>query len=554
MRPADNDISQIAQTSWPPRAFASLLCVLALASIDTSNASAQTTKPSAPSNNILRVALSDDATTLDPHAADVVVNTRLLHNVYEGLVVRDKDFKIVPALAVSWSQPDAKTWRFHLRPNVKFHDGSAFTADDVVFTINRVLHPLSAAKSSLQGVASARRVDDLTVDFIMAEPNPVLLNHVGYLRIMSKSWSTRNGSTNPQNYKEKEDTLASRSTNGTGPFKIISRQPDLKTVLVAHADWWNRSANDRGNIMQVEWTPIKSTPTRMAALLSGSIDLIMDTPVQDRERVKNAPGMKLQLGSEPRVFFFGMDLHRDELVYSSVKGKNPFKDIRVRRAMAHAIDVDLLVNKVNRGYGRPTALIVGKEVQGYPAELDQRTAPDLTRARALMAEAGYKDGFEVTIDCVNQVPFVEFCQGALPMLAQIGIRAKLNAVTFTNIFPKLQKFDTSFYIMGYGAQSMDALGPMQPLLQTVREDGKGISTSNFGRYSNQKLDALLASISREPDMKKRDALIRDALTITRDDLPVIPLIQTVHAWSMRANVTAPFVPNSLPYFYRFSRN
>ena len=178
----------------------------------------------------LRVSLSDDVTTLDPHVADLIVNNRLLHNIYEGLVTRDKDFKIAPALAISWRQPDAKTWRFKLRPNVRFHDGTTFTADDVVFSLERALHPLSAVRNTVQGVATAKRVDDLTVDFMMAEPNPVLLFHLVSFRIMSKSWNTKNGSMAPQNYKDKEETVASRSTNGTGPFKLLSRQLDVKTV------------------------------------------------------------------------------------------------------------------------------------------------------------------------------------------------------------------------------------------------------------------------------------------------------------------------------------
>ncbi len=518
--------------------------ILAIASGPTSSAADINTKT-------LRMSLSDDATTQDPHVADLIVNNRLLNNIYEGLVMRDKDFKIAPALAVSWSQPDAKTWRFKLRPNVKFHDGSAFTADDVVFSLARVLHPLSAVRSTVQGVAAARRVDDLTVDLMMAEPNPVLLLHLANFRIMSKLWSAKNASTTPQNYKDKDETFASRNTNGTGPFKLVSRQPDVKTVLVENKDWWNRAASDRGNLAQVEWTPIKSTATRMAALLSGSVDLVLDTAVQDRERMKNTAGFKLQLGSEPRVYFLGMDLQRDELLYSIAKGKNPFKDIRVRRAMALAIDVDLLLKKVNRGYGRSTALVVGKEVQGYPPDLDRRTPVDLARAKSLMVEAGYANGFEVGFDCLNQVPFGEFCQGILPMLAQINIRAQPNLVSFTNIIPKLEKFDTSFYIMGYGAQTMDAFNPMQAMLQSVNDKRTGATTGNFGRYANPQLDALLDKIKREPDMKVRDALIRDALMIARDDLPVIPLIQPVHAWAMRSNLDAPFAPNSLPYAYRF---
>lgn len=529
---------------WVSR-FAALLIAVAGGGVPDAVGQTQPT-------GILRLALSDDATTLDPHVADLVVNNRLLHNIYEGLVTRDKDFRIAPGLAVSWSQPDAKTWRFKLRPNVKFHDGSAFTAEDVVFSFGRITHPLSATRANVQGVGAVKRIDDLTIDLIMAEPNPVLLNHLVGFRIMSKVWSTKHASATPQNYKDKEETFAARNTNGTGPFKLISRQPDVKTALAAHGEWWGRSAADRGNLAQVEWVPIKSTATRIAALLSGSIDLVLDPPVQDRDRIKNTKGFKLQLGSEPRVYFLAMDVERNELLYSNVKGKNPFKDIRVRRAMAHAIDVELLVNKVNRGYGRPTALIVGKEVQGYPADLDRRVPADLARARGLMSEAGYASGFDVTFECLNQVPFSEFCQGIVPMLAQIGIRAKLNLVTFTNYFPKLQKYDTSFYIMGYGAQTMDAYAPMQQLLQTVDAKRGGESVTNWGRYSNPALDALLDRVSREPNMATRDALIRNVAEIARDDLAVIPLIQTVHAWAMRANVEAPFQPNSLPYLYRFS--
>jgi peptide/nickel transport system substrate-binding protein len=542
--------------------FAALLCALSLALLTllavASTASAKT----------LRVSLSDDATTLDPHVANLIINNRLLHNVYEGLVVFDADLKIAPALAVSWTQPHPKTWRFVLRPNVKFHDGTPFTADDVVFSVNRSLHPLSAMRYAVEGVASAKRVDALTVDLLMREVNPVLLSHLASFRIMSKAWATKHGSVTPQNYKDKEETFASRNANGTGPFKLRSRQPDIKTVLDVNTAWWGRAAAPTGatsaplgNLTQVEWVPIKSPATRMAALLSGSIDLVLDPPVQDRDRIKNTAGFKLQLGSEPRVFFLGMDHRRDELLYANVgtqtsaasaKGKNPFKDTRVRRAVALAIDVDLLVKKVNRGYGRPTALIVGKEAQGYAAELDRRSAPDLPRAKALMAEAGYTNGFEVTMDCLNQTPFSEFCQGILPMLAQIGVRVKPNSVSFTNIFPKLEKFDTSFYIMGYGAATVDAFSVLQGLVKSVDEKRTGTSTSNFGRYQNPTLDVLIDKVSREPDMNVRNGLIREALTITRDDLALIPLIQIAHAWAMRANVDAPWVANSLPYFYRFS--
>jgi peptide/nickel transport system substrate-binding protein len=499
----------------------------------------------------LRLALSDDATTLDPHAANLAINNRLLNNIYEGLVRRDKDFNIAPALALSWSQPDAKTWRFKLRPEVKFHDGSVFTADDVVFSVARVLHPLSNMKWTVQGVASAKKVDVLTVDLIMAEPNPVLLLHLAGLGIMSKSWATQHGIVKPQNYNEQEETHAIRHANGTGPFMVVSRQLDVKTMLSEHKHWWNRNAPERGNVTRVEWTPIKSNSTRMAALMTGSIDFVPDPPVQDRERIKNMPATKLQVASEPRTIFLALDQFRDELSYGSVKGKNPFKDLRVRQAIAHAIDVNALIDKVLRGYGRPTAIFVGQEVQGYTADIDRRLPFDPARAKKLMVEAGYANGFEVTFDCMNQTPFAELCQGIGPMLAAIGIRLKMNVMSFTHIFPKIDKHDTSGLVMGFGASTIDAQAMLQALLGT--KDGKraGRGDSNWGRYSNAKLDSLIEQISREADSTKRKQLMREALIIQRDDLAVIPLYQVKVAWALRKNIEAPQMPNNVPYFYRF---
>ncbi len=499
----------------------------------------------------LRVAIANEATTMDPHSANLLVNMRILVNVYEGLVGRDRDSKLVPALATAWSQPDANTWRFKLRAGVKFHDGSPFTADDVVFSVERVLHPLSNLKSSVQGVSSARRVDELTVDLIMSEPNPVLLSHLFNFRIMSRAWCQKHAALTPQNFKDKEDTFAARHANGTGPYKLTARQPDVKTVLSEYVGWWNRVAADRGNVTEVQWQPIKSPSTRMAALLSGAIDFVIDPPVQDLERIKNTPGMKLQPGSEPRIVYFGFDVFRDELLYGSVKGKNPFKDVRVRQAIALAIDSELLISKIMRGYGRPTALIVGKEVQGYAADLDRRPKVDLVRARKLMAEAGYANGFEVTVDCSNPVPFGEICQGVAPMLSQIGIKLTPNIVFFSNFVPKIQKYDTSFYLWAWSSTTIDSLYVLQSLLRSVGAEKSGDGDANLGRYVNPKLDALIDRIKIETDMKKRDALIREVLTIQRDDLPVLPILQTVTVWALRNTVDGPFGTNNIAYFYRF---
>ena len=500
---------------------------------------------------ILRYATQDEPQTLDPHSASLAVTTRLLSNVYDGLVGRDKHFKLVPWLAVSWTQLDAKTWRFKLRPDVKFHDGSSFTADDVVFSVERVLSPNSQLKSTVQGVAAAKKIDELTVDLIMKEPNPVLLNHLFNFRIMSRAWSIRNNSQNPQNYKDREDTFASRNTNGTGAFMVKERQADVRTVLVANPKWWNQASPDRGNVTQVVLLPIKSNATRAAALLSGEVDFVNDPPPQDIARLKSSPDLKVVESPEQRVQYLVFDIHRDELLYSNVKKKNPFKDVRVRRAVAHAIDVQAIKTKVMRNLSNPIGSIVTPTEQGYAKEADVRLPLDRERARKLLIEAGYPNGFEVTLDCGNNQPASDICQAIPPMLAQIGIKVMPNIVPTANYFGKLQKLDTSFYLLSWGTPTSDALYTLQFTLHTPVGDNSGSGDGNYGRHTNPKFDYLVDQARIENDLKRRDAHIRDALLIITNELPILPLHQAIIPWAMRKNVTAVFPPNSVPYFFRF---
>ena len=265
------------------------------------------------SGKTLRYATQDEPQTLDPHSAQLAVTNRLLMNVYEGLVGRDRNFKLVPWLALSWSQPDVLTWRFKLRPNVTFHDGAPFTADDVVFSMERILSPNSQLKSAVQGVARAKKIDGLTVELIMREPNPVLLNHLFTFRIMNKAWATKNNSVNPQNYKDKEDTYSSRNANGTGPFMVKERQTDIRTVLIANPKWWNAKSPERGNVTEVVLLPVKSNATRAAALLSGEVDFVNDPPPQDIARLKAVPNVKIVEGLEARVQYLVFDTHSNEL-------------------------------------------------------------------------------------------------------------------------------------------------------------------------------------------------------------------------------------------------
>ncbi|MEO8103433.1 MAG: ABC transporter substrate-binding protein [Betaproteobacteria bacterium] len=499
----------------------------------------------------LRYATQDEPQTLDPHSASLAVTTRLLSNVYEGLVGRDKNFKLVPCLAVSWTQLDTRTWRFKLRPDVKFHDGSPFSADDVVFSLERVLSANSQLKSTVQGVGSARKIDSLTVDLLMKEPNPVLLNHLFSFRIMSKAWSIRNNAQLPQNYRDKEDTFASRNANGTGPFMIRERQTDVRTVLVANPHWWNKDSPEKGNVTEVILLPIRSNATRAAALLSGEVDFVNDPPPQDIARLKSSAEVKVVESPEQRVQYLVFDVFRDELLYSNVKKKNPFKDVRVRRAVAHAIDVQAIRVKVMRNLSLPIGSLVTSTEQGYARDADVRLPLDRGKAKALLAEAGYPDGFDITLDCGGNQPAADICQAIPPMLAQIGIKVTPNIVPTANFFSKLQRFDTSFYLLSWGTPTSDALYTLQFTLHTPIDDASGSGDGNYGRNSNPKFDYLVDKARIENDLMKRDALIRDALLILKNDLPVVTLHQSIIPWAMRKNVTAVFPPNSVPYFFRF---
>ena len=493
----------------------------------------------------------DEPQTLDPHSVNLAVTNRLLSNVYEGLVWRDKDFKLVPWLATGWTQPDANTWRFKLRPNVKFHDGSMFTADDVVFSVQRAQHPLSQLKISVQGVERARKVDDLTVDFVMREPNPVLLNHLFGLRIMNRAWAVKNKAETPQNYKDAEDTYSSRNANGTGPFMVKDRQPDVRTVLVAHPDWWNKASPERGNVTGVTLRPIKSSPTRIAALISNEIQFVNDPQPQDVPRMRSSAGVKVAEGQEARVQFLAFDTQRDELLYSSVKGKNPWKDLRVRQAVAYAIDAEAIRTKVMRNMAVLTGTIITSGDQGYLKDADKRLPFNPERAKKLLAEAGYPDGFSVTLDCGDNKPAPDICQAVAPMLARVGIKATPNVMPTGNLFPKLQKFDTSFYLLSWTTPTSDALYTLQSLLRTPLPNATS-GDNNYGRYSNKALDELIDRFKVENDLKKRDGIIGEALLLINRELPVVTLHKPIIPWAMRSNISAVLPPNAVPYFFRFN--
>jgi len=489
----------------------------------------------------LRWSSQGDYITADPHAQNELLTNSINGHVYEGLVTRGKQLEIIPQLAVSWKQTSPTVWVFNLRKGVKWHDGSDFTADDVVFSIRRAQGETSNFRVYGNAVGTPRKIDSHTVEFTTPVPNPVMLEMMANsLFIMNKAWCEKNRVEKAQDFKNREESFASRNAMGTGPFTLVSREPDVKSVFKRNPNWWGLKENlFEGNVTDIVYSPVKAEGTRMAALLSGNLDFVLDPPVQDVEKLKQNKAVRVYDGRENRIIFLGMDQARDELLYSNVKGKNPFKDRRVREAMYRLIDVDAINKAVMRGLSVPTAINLPNPTRaGIPREMDKRYPHDVAAARKLLADAGYPNGFEVTLDCPNNryINDEKLCQAVAAMLAQIDVKVKLNAMPRTTYFSKIQKHDTSFYMLGWGVPTFDSLYALQSLMRTVGQGGDG--NYNLGKYSNPKVDAAIDAMKTEMDLAKRRGLAKEALSIHMNDVGHIPLHHQVIPWAMRSNVTA----------------
>ena len=478
-----------------------------------------------------RWASAGDILTMDPHSQNEGLNNPMNGHVYEPLIMRNDIMGLEPCLAISWQQIDPSTVRFKLRDKVTFHDGALFSADDVVFSIQRAMEKTSDYKAYIQGIKEVRKVDSLTVDIISNGPNPTLLDQVTQLRMMNKVWATKFGVLRPTDFKAKEESFAVRNANGTGAYILKTREPDVKTVFVANSNWWGK----RGNVDEVVYTPIKSDATRVAALVSGEIDLILDPPVQDIAKLKQNKDLKIVEGNENRTIFVNLDQGRDELLYGS-KGKNPFKDLRVRQALLLTIDVPAIHKTVMRSLSLPTMSMIAPQVRGYSKDLEKRPAVDIDKAKKLMAEAGFAKGFDVTFDCPNDryKNDEKICTAIAGMLSKIDIRVKLNSMPKAVYFPKIQNSDTSMYLYGWGVPTFDSLYTLQEIIRTRGKGADG--AANYSGYSNAKVDAIIEKLKTEIDFKKRAELTKEALLLNQADVGHIPLHHQMIPWAMRKTV------------------
>ncbi len=492
----------------------------------------------------IRVANQGDALSMDPHSLNESLQLSVTGNVYEPLVGRNKDLSLAPALATAWTQVSPTVWRFELRKGVKFHDGTPFTADDVLFSLARTQAEGSDMKSYTNDFKEVRKLNDHAVEIETKSPYPILPDVLTLVYMMSKKWCEANQATVPVDRRKGIENAASFRANGTGPFRVRERQPNVRTVFTRNGSYWGPIES---NATEIIYTPIGNDATRVAALLSGEVDVMEPVPVQDIERVNNNPRTRAVTGPELRTVFLGMDQKRDELLYSSVKGKNPFKDKRVRQAFYQAIDIEGIKKNVMRGASNPSAQMVGPGINGFQPDM-KRLPYDPDAAKKLLAEAGYPNGFEVSLNCPNDryVNDARICQAVAANLSRINVKINLVAETKGTYFPKVLRRDTSFYMLGWSPATYDAHNALNALMACV--DDKGAGQFNLGSYCNPRVDELTKKIQSETDKERRNAMIREAFEIHAADVGHLPLHQQALAWGVSRKVSlVQLADNFMPF-------
>ncbi|MEX0318281.1 MAG: ABC transporter substrate-binding protein [Ruegeria sp.] len=478
-------------------------------------------------------ASTTDPQTMDPHAVNSAPVLGFLNNVYEGLVRRGKDMTVEPALATSWEAiGDGEGWRFKLREGVTFHDGSTFDAQDVLFSYQRASSEAADTSSWFAPVSEVKIVDDYTVDILTNAPNPIFPSSIANWMMMDSGWAEANDAVAPD---KESGNYATIHANGTGAFKVTAREPGLRTVLEPFEGWWGEAEH---NITRAEFTPIQNPATAVAALLSGDVDMINPVPIQDAGRLEGNAEVKVIKGIEARVIMLGFPHEAETLKYGADAGKpNPFADVRVRKAVAHAISVPAILRTIMRGHAEEASQLVSPAMSGYSRTLANRPPFDVNAAQALMAEAGYADGFSFGLKCPNDRYLNDeaVCQAVVSMLAKVGMRAELDAMPVRNYWPELREDKYDMYLLGWSPGTFDAEHPIRFLASTPNPEKK-LGSWNFGGFSNARVDELLPQIQSELDEGARQAMLDEVVRILQEEQAYVTLYVQPLVWGTRANV------------------
>ncbi len=477
----------------------------------------------------LRIGLSADVTTMDPHFIAAQPNLTAQHHVFDTLVHTDTRSRPVPGLA-TWSNPSPLTWEFQLRKGVKFHDGSELTTEDVVFSLGRPLTIKGSPggfQTYVRPIVAKEIVDRYTVRLKTAAPYGALLQDLSEVMIVSKKAAANAGS---------EDFDRGKAAVGTGPFRLLKFARGSRIEFARHDLYWGgRPPWDKLTLLI-----LPSDPVRTAALLSGQVDAIEHVPTADIARLRKDTALRLEQTVSWRTILLHLDQSRDPppgVLSRSGKplGKNPFTDIRVRLAMSKAINRQAIVERVMEGLAMPAGNVLSPSVIGHdPAVKPEPYDPE--GAKKLLAEAGYPDGFAVTVATPNNryINDEQVAQTVAQMFARVGITAKVEAMPLSVYFGKARAREFGVALLGWGSRAADLA--LRSLAATANPE-KGYGAWNWGGYSNPKLDELVAQSLGAIDPAQRETLARSASVLAAREVAFIPLHYQVVTWAMRNNLS-----------------
>ena len=487
-----------------------------------------------PTGRTFTYAARADVVSLDPQEFRDTFTAEFLSNVAEPLVRYDASLRPEPALAVRWEPVAATRTRFHLRPDVRFSNGNPFRADDVVFTFARGSHPAAPFRGALAGISRVTQAGPLMVDVDSELPTPLLLRMLTTMLILDREWVESHHASEPPDPAAHGEGYLTRHVMGTGPYAVVGFEPGVRVSLDAVPSWWGRvAAHDMP--ARVVFQPIRADATRSAALVAGQVDAILSTPLQDIPRLQRTRGIRVLESPSTRTIFLAMNQQAAVLPSSNLQA-NPFKDARVRRAVAHAIDTDSLTTRLLDGHAVPAISMLAPGINGSAPGLNTRVPYDPVRARALLNEAGYADGFAVDLDCPND-SYVQdelVCGAVRSMLARVGVRVRVQVRDKVRHLQAISAGQSAFHLFGWAASTTnDAHNVLADLLHTPTRS-KG--TWNTGGYSNPQVDALEARVAIEPDGERRQGLINEALRLHGHDVGHVPLYTQTVIWAVRDGV------------------
>lgn len=479
----------------------------------------------------LKIALSSEPTSIDPHYHNLSPNNALATHIFGSLIEQDETQQLKPGLALSWKPINDTTWEFKLRQGVKFHDGSPFTAEDVAFTMQRAGNvPDSPSSFGIytKPIKEVKIVDPHTVHFITEDPYPLMPNDVSTVRIVSKKHGEGAATS---------DYNSGKAAIGAGPYKLASFTPGQAIVLEVNPNYWG----EKPAFDKVTFRPITNAASRVAALLSGDVDLVDGVPTADIAQLKTNENVVISNAVSNRVIYLHIDSDRDVTPHVTGKDgkeiKNPFKDVRVRRAISMAINRQAIVDRVMEGVAIPAGQLLPKGFFGVSPNIQVPTY-NPQGAKKLLAEAGYPDGFKLTIHGPNDryINDAQIVQAVAQMLSRIGIEAAVDTMPRSTFFSRASKLEFSLLLVGWGSGTGEASSPLKSLLATY-DKTKGMGASNRGRYSNKEFDETLAKALATVDDAGREKLLQKATEIAMSDVGLIPLHYEVSTWATRKGLS-----------------